>query len=412
MTNTVDGAVVANSTYSNIAWYDDVAITAASLAAVNNVTIATGYGGEQMDAIDTVNTYFNFDFTSFNSTSTVSKVCLVSGTPAAGDDVACGDDFEYKGLAEIASPSGLTGGLSVNVTFSGSPTSLDTLPFVADVFSFGAGVNNAIYRLQLEESGDNTATFEGTVEYHMLNQLNINLDSTYTDLYTIDSDIDIIVEQDMTDEDSPRINYFDLGADGVSTQIADQEAAPTHNGVVSFDMENYKIADTVVVTLDDQDMNYDSELVDVYVTKADDRVGDNTDAGLVLDITFDDLTWVDATEGSCTGSVTGDDGLNATGFTLVETGTDTGIFVGSFQVPSTFCNTSSDTIVGTTGTDIEVNYQDFRNASGESIEVGAGASINANTGSVAFDRSVIQFHTVILPECNSKHTLLMVVQLD
>jgi hypothetical protein len=41
----------------------------------------------------------------------------------------------------------------------------------------------------------------------MLNQLNINTDATYTDLYTIDSDIDIIVEQDMTDEDSPRINF-------------------------------------------------------------------------------------------------------------------------------------------------------------------------------------------------------------
>jgi hypothetical protein len=37
---------------------------------------------------------------------------------------------------------------------------------------------------------------------------------------------------------------------------------------------------------------------------------------------------------------------------------------------------------------MEVNYQDFRNASGESIEVGAGASINANTGSVSFDRTV------------------------
>ena len=134
MTNTVDAAVVANSTYSNIAWYDDVAITADSLAAVNNVTISTGYGGEQMDAIDTVNTYFNFDFTSFNSTSTVSKVCLVSGTPAAGDDVACGDDFEYKGIAEIASPSGLTGGLSVNVTSPslGSSATLEISNRVAD----------------------------------------------------------------------------------------------------------------------------------------------------------------------------------------------------------------------------------------------------------------------------------------
>jgi translation elongation factor TU len=40
--------------------------------------------------------------------------------------------------------------------------------------------------------------------------------------------------------------------------------------------------------------------------------------------------------------------------------TDSGIFVGSFQVPSS-----------QTGKDIEVNYNDHRDASGETIEVGA-----------------------------------------
>ena len=227
----------------------------------------------------------------------------------------------------------------------------------------------------------------------------MNLDATYTDLATVsDSDIDIIIEQDMTDEDSPRVNYLDLGADGVSTQIADQLEAPTHSGVVSFDMDNYKIADTVVVTLDDQDMNTDSSLIDIYTTNAQDLVGasaaTNLATGLVLDITFDDLTWVSQTDTACAnevGTVTGDDGLEATGFTLVETDTESGIFVGSFQVPTTFCDTTVaalGVITTTTGTDIEVNYQDFRNASGESIEVGDGASINANTGSVTFDRTV------------------------
>jgi hypothetical protein len=76
----------------------------------------------------------------------------------------------------------------------------------------------------------------------MLNQINIDKPATYTALSTIDQDVDIIIEQDMTDEDSPRVNYYDLGADGVSTQIADQVEAPTHDGVVSFDLENYKIA--------------------------------------------------------------------------------------------------------------------------------------------------------------------------
>ena len=51
--------------------------------------------------------------------------------------------------------------------------------------------------------------------------------------------------------------------------------------------------------------------------------------------------------------------------------------MGSFQIPS-----------GQTGKDIEVNYNDHRDASGETIEVGAGAAVNANTGSVTFDRTV------------------------
>ena len=40
------------------------------------------------------------------------------------------------------------------------------------------------------------------------------------------------------------------------------------------------------------------------------------------------------------------------------------------------------------GTDIEVNYVDYRDASGEIIEVGDGAGIRANTGSVSLDRTV------------------------
>jgi hypothetical protein len=57
-------------------------------------------------------------------------------------------------------------------------------------------------------------------------------------------------------------------------------------------------------------------------------------------------------------------------------------------VPATYYDSGSATTVTTTGTDIEVNYNDHRDASGETIEVGAGASVNANTGSVSFDRNV------------------------
>jgi len=126
---------------------------------------------------------------------------------------------------------------------------------------------------------------------------------------------------------------LDLGSDGVSTQIADQMEAPSHSGVVTFDNDNYKTADTVTVTLNDQDMNTDSELIDVYITKSDDKVG-NAGTDHVLDITFNDQTWTAAAATYTDGSP--DDGLLASGFTLVETGVDTGLFTGTFQIPATY----------------------------------------------------------------------------
>jgi hypothetical protein len=243
------------TSFSKIAHYTNSSVPAKTGNSTFPYLIETGFTGTDLDAIDTENTYFNWDVSAlFNATETVSEVCL---NTLDGSEVVCGSTT--SGITEITS-SGVTeastGALNLNVTKSveyGSIHSYTDVAIVADVFSFGAGVNNAIYRILLEETGDNTATFEGTIEYEMLNQLNINKDATYNALATIDQDVDIIIEQDMTDEDSPRVNYLDLGADGVSTQIADQVEAPTHDGVVSFDSDNYKIADTVVVTLDDQD---------------------------------------------------------------------------------------------------------------------------------------------------------------
>ena len=128
----------------------------------------------------------------------------------------------------------------------GSDHGYTAAPIVADVFSFGTNVNNAIYRLELEETDDNTGSFEGSVEYVMLNQLNVDQATTYSAITPISDAIDIIVHLDMTDEDSPRVNYLDLGADGVSTQIADQQAAPTHSGSADLDMDSYKILKELV----------------------------------------------------------------------------------------------------------------------------------------------------------------------
>jgi len=337
--------------------------------------------------------FVNFDVSTVVDTSTA--VTLVDSL-ANGDDTAIATLTTplEKGLIQLgaitASPSAAyeLRTLAINFTTGEAPIGGSTSVIYADVFTFGDKVNNAIYRLLLEETGDNTATFVGEVEFIMLNQINHDLSTTYSTLTTVSDDINIIVHEDLTDEDSPRINYLDLGADGVNTQIADQVAAPSHSGVVTFDSDNYKTADTVVITLDDQDMNTDSDLIDVYITSGNDHVGENASNSnsYVLDVTFNDVLWQAAASGYTDGSP--HDGLSASGFTLVETGIDSGLFVGSFQVPSTYYDSGLLTTPSTTGTDIEVNYNDHRDASGETIEVGAGASINANTGSVSFDRTV------------------------
>jgi hypothetical protein len=294
-----------------------------------------------------------------------------------------------------------------------------TFGFNADGDESGERVANQIIRIEMEESGDNTSTFQGTLEYIMVNQVNVLDADTYTGLSPIADDPSFIVIEDLTDEDSPRVNYLDLGADGVSTQVADQEEAPSHSGIVSFDLDSYKTADTVTITLEDLDLNTDSDLVDIYTvvsTTTDDVFDQLGEAGLVtdlsfgdlgriLDITFDDTLWQTPAVDTCTsdGKVasgtneleenTDDTGLGATKFTLVETSQDSGIFIGDFQIPSVYCPTAGSTgnpglTESVTGLDIEVNYVDFRDASGEIIEVGDSAGVRANTGSVSLDRTV------------------------
>ena len=309
-------------------------------------------------------------------------------------------------------------GIAVVSTGSATLPAASIAAMVVDFFSFGfvddgleSGdrIANQIIRIEAEESGDNTGVFVGTLEYIMINQLNILDEDTYKDLVTIDDAPSFIVIEDLTDEDSPRVNYLDLGSDGVSTQVADQQEAPSHSGIVSLDLDTYKTADTVTITLEDLDLNVDSDLVDIYTTvdsstrikSLNDTVGSDAfdfafsngdQLGRLLDVTFDDQLWTEGPgDSACVSKLYRagiDTGLAGTGFTMIETNKESGIFVGSFQIPSKWCPANAPAPKTATGLDIEVNYVDFRDASGEIIEVGDSAGVRANTGSVSLDRTV------------------------
>ena len=127
-------------------------------------------------------------------------------------------------------------------------------------------INNGIYRYELEETGDNTGVFTGTNQYVMLNQLNIFDANTYANLRTIQHDVFFPAIQDMLQAEAraPQVTFLDLGQDGVKTQISAQLDIPTHAGVMSFDTKTYKIGDTVTITLNDQDLNVNNDIVDIY----------------------------------------------------------------------------------------------------------------------------------------------------
>ena len=322
--------------------------------------------------------------------------------------------FGIRGDAYVDTPSGFT---QLKLNFDADALSIvddHVAPIVIDFFSFGFENNgqasderiaNQIIRLELEESDSDTGSLEGTLEYVMINQLNIDNADTYTGLTTVSDAVSFIVIEDLTGSSAPSVTYLDIDTTGTATQVSAQEDAPSHSAVVSLSVDSFKAADTVTVTLEDLDLNVDSDLVDIYTVV--DVVGDiNYDAvgepygddiepglelGRLLDITFDDQRWMTQTDEEgriCTPLLNDNTGLGDTIFSLTETGSATGIFVGTFPIPAEFCREGSEVPESVTGLDIEVNYVDFRDASGETTEVGDSAGIKANTGSVSLDRTV------------------------
>ena len=426
-------------------------------ANLKSIEIISGLSGYDLDSTVTINA----------TADTKSGYINISGLLEEG----IGDE---KTMIDRIQPGVL---LQLRLNFDNNSLNLiadKEYPIVIDFFSFGyendgeasdERIANQIIRLLLEESDDDQGTFEGTLEYVMINQLNIIDPVTYEGLATIDDEVSFIVIEDLTGSSAPSVTYLDVDPTGTQTQVSAQEDAPSHSAVVTLDVDSFKTADTVTVTLVDLDLNVDSGLVDIYtmvdrvyttqintvnevsvfaddnkipyylyvengtyvhdnntldpeddypinkyadqVTDANfDAVGepygtpkyDGAELGRLLEITFDDERWMDHTytddDGNdCTNLLREQDreynlGLGDTNFSLIETGDATGIFVGTFQVPAEFCRAESDEPESVTGLDIEVNYVDFRDASGETTEVGDSAGVKAHTGSVSLDRTV------------------------
>ena len=186
-----------------------------------------------------VTTLFNWNLDSLASHGAdITGIFLANGThkiPLAEGSSGLKDITGMQ--AELAMLGG--GDRHLVITLSGDvPHLREDVVLVADFFTFGQNdgdgrVNNAIYRIELEESGTNSADYKGTIEYARLNQLNSDDPAAYASLRPVSDQISIIVHEDFTGEDSVRVNYLDLGADGASAPIGVQmppfEMAPATN---------------------------------------------------------------------------------------------------------------------------------------------------------------------------------------
>ena len=417
---------------------DETPMTSTSLQGVDFLVIDFENGiGELRSSLIDRSSAVGYNFVNYNveslgvDLSSIDVIVTNNGEEIVvetfGDSTGLNNQYDYlpafNDENERLFDADLTGAelLQLKLNFAGNVnvTSDTYYPIVVDFFSFGykndgeassERIANQIIRLLLEESGDDTASLEGTLEYIMINQLNIDDLATYQGLATIDDEVSFIVIEDRTGSDAPSVTYLDVDTNGIKTQVSAQEDAPSHSGVVSLNVDSFKAADLVTVTLEDLDLNVDSGLPDVYtvVTVDDpnkDTVGKaDSEIGRLLEITFDDERWTtpeirefandddrDADPAyQCLEALkaNGDKtGLGNTGFTLSESGDATGIFVGTFSIPAKFCS-GGTSLESVTGLDIEVNYVDFRDQSGETTEVGASAGVKANTGSVSLDRTV------------------------
>jgi len=301
-----------------------------------------------------------------------------------------GDISSGKGLVQIDNaaivaintvPSSSSVFLEINFDASDNTMDAGTIssetdkqPIVFDLFSFGdrngQRVNNAIYRAELEETSINSGTFIGTMEYAVINQLNQFDPNLIKSLRPISNEIKFLVHDKLIGEEGINLAYSDIANVGVTIGISSKTDIRTHSGTVTLDSKTYRFGQPVVVILTDQDLNARHDVIDVYnvvndpLSTADDTIGD-ANGNILLEIEIKDFRYHRCT---INGVETG--GLASTGFALVEAGPDTGVFKGSFKMPSQICNEDGTKLISTAGGSVEINYFDFRDVSGQPREVG------------------------------------------
>lgn len=337
--------------------------------------------------------WLNFDLKSFehqlgvSSFSDISMSLHFGGLPGTTivqildpGDISSGsgliqlDDVDIVAINSVPSSSSVFLVINFDSTANTVSTGMisnenDSQPIVIDFFSFGQknnqDINNAIYRFELEETANNSGIFVGTIEYAVTNQINILDPSLIASLRTIDDRIKFLVNNRLIDEKGINIAYSDISGVGVTISTSTKTDIKTNSGTVYFTSNTYRFGQPVFFVLKDSDLNLKHDTIESYQVVNDpnspnvDTVG-TLNGDILVEILIKDFRYK-----RCTINGVEHGGLASTGFILVETTSNSGIFEGSFKLPTQICDKTGTKLISTAGGSLDAKYNDFRDSSGE-----------------------------------------------
>ena len=389
----IDTSTVVNGSYEAISM--NLGVSASSLTSILLDISESNTDGTNWINYDLRSFENDLGISDFSDTSFILSFGILGTFPITivdAGDISSSQGFIQIDDLDVADISDKSGTVFLVIDFDSSSddvgvlsisSEVDKQPITFDFFSFGIvnsnDVNNAIYRFELEETSDNSSTYDGTLEYSVANQLNI-LDPLFIQtIQPIDDQIKFIITDRLVDDEGVSISYSDLDTAGVFTLTSTKSDINTNSGGVSSNSKSYRFGQPVTLTLNDPDLNLKNDLVDIYFVINDpnspnvDTVG--KDGTILLEVLIKDIRYK-----RCTVNGVEYGGLGASGFTLVETGPSTGIFAGVFKMPSKICNKSGTELISSAGGSLDAKYFDSRDSFG-----------NANTFSLLRSESTAYF---------------------
>ena len=365
----IDTSIVSDGSFEMISI--NLGISASSLSSILLDVSESNTSGTNWMNYDLRSFANDFDISDFSDTSFTLYFGSLGSNPiiiSDKGDISSPQGFIQIDDSDVMAISGENGTVFLVIDFDtvGVMSISDETteqPIIFDFFSFGLknnqSINNSIYRFELEETHDNSSIFEGTFEYAVTNQLNILDPNFIQTVQTIDDEIKIIVTDRLIDEDGITISYSDLDTVGVLTPTSTKSDITTNSGIISTTSTTFRFGQPVTIILNDPDLNLKSDTVEIYQTINDpnspnvDTVG--KDGQILLEIKLKDIRYK-----RCTINGIEHGGLGATGFTLIETGSSTGIFEGVFKMPSQICNKSGTALISSAGGSLDAKYHDSR----------------------------------------------------